>query len=212
MGKLALAGLFAASTTFAANAAMIDYKPDDGVNVISITGRIESGDENRFEAIASTLNGPTLVILNSPGGIVVDGLDIGLMIRRKGYYTAVPEDTVCASVCGLIWLAGAKRGLAPSSKIGFHAASNPNGEETGAGNALVGGYLKELGFSYGAIMFMTSASPDDMQWLTPEIATRFGITYALLNPPRSEPKPFICLLYTSPSPRDGLLSRMPSSA
>ena len=24
--------------------------------------------------------------------------------------------------------------------------------------------------------------------------------------------PFICLLYTSPSPRDGLLSRMPSSA
>ena len=25
-------------------------------------------------------------------------------------------------------------------------------------------------------------------------------------------KPFICLLYTSPSPRDGLLSRMPSSA
>ena len=25
-------------------------------------------------------------------------------------------------------------------------------------------------------------------------------------------KPFFCLLYTSPSPRDGLLSRMPSSA
>ena len=24
--------------------------------------------------------------------------------------------------------------------------------------------------------------------------------------------PFVCLLYTSPSPRDGLLSRMPSSA
>src|SRR5665647_3989412 len=25
-------------------------------------------------------------------------------------------------------------------------------------------------------------------------------------------RPYICLLYTSPSPRDGLLSRMPSSA
>ena len=25
-------------------------------------------------------------------------------------------------------------------------------------------------------------------------------------------KPYFCLLYTSPSPRDGLLSRMPSSA
>ena len=27
-----------------------------------------------------------------------------------------------------------------------------------------------------------------------------------------EPQPSLCLLYTSPSPRDGLLSRMPSSA
>ena len=27
-----------------------------------------------------------------------------------------------------------------------------------------------------------------------------------------EHEPFPCLLYTSPSPRDGLLSRMPSSA
>ena len=30
------------------------------------------------------------------------------------------------------------------------------------------------------------------------------------NPNQTEPR--ICLLYTSPSPRDGLLSRMPSSA
>ena len=29
---------------------------------------------------------------------------------------------------------------------------------------------------------------------------------------RKYPRPEICLLYTSPSPRDGLLSRMPSSA
>ena len=30
--------------------------------------------------------------------------------------------------------------------------------------------------------------------------------------PSPEPLPRCCLLYTSPSPRDGLLSRMPSSA
>ena len=32
------------------------------------------------------------------------------------------------------------------------------------------------------------------------------------GPPTANGKPGICLLYTSPSPRDGLLSRMPSSA
>ena len=34
-----------------------------------------------------------------------------------------------------------------------------------------------------------------------------GVTYTL-----NSTNQFICLLYTSPSPRDGLLSRMPSSA
>ena len=28
----------------------------------------------------------------------------------------------------------------------------------------------------------------------------------------ARPQDYVCLLYTSPSPRDGLLSRMPSSA
>ena len=39
---------------------------------------------------------------------------------------------------------------------------------------------------------------------------------AAVKPPNlgniKQPQPKICLLYTSPSPRDGLLSRMPSSA
>ena len=36
-----------------------------------------------------------------------------------------------------------------------------------------------------------------------------GKEYILLT---NAPRPNACLLYTSPSPRDGLLSRMPSSA
>ena len=39
------------------------------------------------------------------------------------------------------------------------------------------------------------------------ITTTFYLVYLL-----SKGHPYICLLYTSPSPRDGLLSRMPSSA
>ena len=37
-------------------------------------------------------------------------------------------------------------------------------------------------------------------------------TVRLLDEVESEYQASICLLYTSPSPRDGLLSRMPSSA
>ena len=42
------------------------------------------------------------------------------------------------------------------------------------------------------------------------------ITFTMINSetgiPKIVAKPAYCLLYTSPSPRDGLLSRMPSSA
>ena len=39
-----------------------------------------------------------------------------------------------------------------------------------------------------------------------------AVLAALVMIMKFEPTLFTCLLYTSPSPRDGLLSRMPSSA
>ena len=69
---------------------------------------------------------------------------------------------------------------------------------------------------------------DTGQWLTPMYRVRSGETerrdgweYSFEYPFEDEQAPLdperpyllvICLLYTSPSPRDGLLSRMPSSA
>ena len=43
-----------------------------------------------------------------------------------------------------------------------------------------------------------------------EVLAGNGVTAHLVREPTTTPA--ICLLYTSPSPRDGLLSRMPSSA
>ena len=46
--------------------------------------------------------------------------------------------------------------------------------------------------------------------IVPELAEVADVVSISLNAPTKES--YICLLYTSPSPRDGLLSRMPSSA
>ena len=48
-------------------------------------------------------------------------------------------------------------------------------------------------------------------WAVENKFTNEFIGFVGLNSPRTL-LPFSCLLYTSPSPRDGLLSRMPSSA
>jgi ATP-dependent protease ClpP protease subunit len=192
MKTFALAGMLAAGTVLAANAATIKYdRAVEGLNAISVTGKIEAGDAAQFQEIASTISGPTVVILRGPGGLVVDGLNIGLTIRQKGFATGVQDNAVCASVCGLIWLAGSPRFLSPSSKIGFHAASGEDGRESGQGNALVGAYIAQLGLSYDAVAYLTDASPGDMHWLTPDDAQRVGITYLLVRPTKSGPQPFI---------------------
>ena len=57
------------------------------------------------------------------------------------------------------------------------------------------------------------------EWLSYEKAQKIVVKFAFSQPKKyvewhheTRPLNIPCLLYTSPSPRDGLLSRMPSSA
>ena len=160
MRKITLASALVASTFLSAHSATIEYEDAaDGLNVVSITGEIEHGNSDQFSQVVSALRGPTAVFLKSPGGLEIDGLNIGIAIHRVGYKTVVIDNTVCASVCGLIWLSGSPRILTPSSKIGFHAAYNNDGQESGKGNALVGAYLTKLGFSYDAVVYLLKQHP-----------------------------------------------------
>jgi hypothetical protein len=82
----------------------------------------------------------------------------------------------CASACALIWLAGARRYVWDTAKIGFHGAFDAvTMEGSGPGNAIVGAYLNKLGLSYQAIVYMTAASPTDMRWLHSDDAKRWGV-------------------------------------
>ncbi len=65
-----------------------------------------------------------------------------------------------------------------------------------ATDAQVAGFIIALGMKGGSVLELT------------------GLVEAMMDAasPLDVPNGTICLLYTSPSPRDGLLSRMPSSA
>lgn len=65
-----------------------------------------------------------------------------------------------------------------NAEIGFHAAyrMGDNGPETsGVSNALIGGFLADLGFSPTVIAFATKATPEDITYLTPAIAQQIGL-------------------------------------
>ena len=129
------------------------------------------------------------IILDSPGGSVLPALEIGRIIRERRLSTFIPDRTLCASACGLIWLAGAPRELAPLALVGFHAAATVS--ESGRrsisapANAIIGGYLRDLGFGDEAIFEMTRAAPRGMNWFNTVRLTALGVSHGPGSPPAS---------------------------
>lgn len=140
----------------------------DGIDLITVTGVLNEGDEDTFRKLAAN-SGQAIVVLNSEGGLVETGIEIGRAIRLRGFATAVPPGTLCASACALSWLAGSPQYLDDTSKLGFHAAYRVGDGKTsksGVGNALVGAYLNQIALPDTAIVYVTSAPPEGIEWLS----------------------------------------------
>lgn len=169
------------TTTFAADITKTRIE-SLGLDLIFLSGPIQEGDAQRFEAVASSSK-KAMVVLNSEGGLALEGLEIGRTVRRRGAATSVPREYLCASSCALIWLAGKERFAEDDSHIGFHAVYiERNGVylESGVGNALVGAYLNQLGLSQSSVIYVTSAPPQGIRWLTREDAARIDLPYLSL--------------------------------
>lgn len=150
-----------------------------------MSGVIQPNDDLKFNQIAATAS-QAVVLLNSEGGSVLPALEIGRAIRLKGFATAVADDTLCASACALTWLAGTPRLVGKTAHIGFHASyvvNNGAASESGVGNALVGAYLNQIGLPQSTIVFVTSAPPQGMAWLSEKKAGELGLKVAPFQPP-----------------------------
>jgi hypothetical protein len=179
MKQASIAALLLATTALCpSRAAQINVYTDDGT-AVTISGQINVDDFEAFKIKAGPLGSKAVVVLSSPGGNVVAAIQIGEFIRLRGWATAVLDE--CDSACAMIWLGGVNRVMAPTAKIGFHAAS-VNGQEKGIGNALVGAYLNRIGLGYDAVAFATAASPNDITYLTPSEAKRVGIDVRVIEP------------------------------
>lgn len=171
----------------AANITVEEIKDSD-IYLLRIIGQIVEEDGKRFKDVTQNVR-KAVVILDSPGGSVLGGLEIGRSIKSNDYVTAVPSKTLCASSCALIWLAGNKRFAEEDSFIGFHAAyiyKNGKPVESGSGNALVGAYLNQIGLSDKAIVFVTNAPPEGITRLSKQLSQTYGILYSSVDGNKSE--------------------------
>lgn len=157
--------------------------------VIRVSGDFVVGDEADFIKVALPIE-RAIVDLNSNGGNLLAGIEIGKAIRLKEYSTYVSHSGVCASACALAWLGGMQRFMEPGAQVGFHVAyvqSKVGAQESGQGNALVGAYLNQLGLPQSAILYVTAAAPEEMRWLSADEAKNIGIEVTLLSTAATHP-------------------------
>jgi hypothetical protein len=166
----------------------------DGIVVISLNGPIEEGDAQKFMLIASEADN-AIVNLNSPGGLVNDGLLIAEQIYSRNFDTYVSSAAQCVSMCGIIWLAGARRYLDNEGRIGFHGAYVESDQGmysvSGPGNAKIGAFLGKLDISHSAISFITNSQPNEFSYVDFQAANLLGFSpqSIYLNSAGAETKP-----------------------
>jgi hypothetical protein len=189
--SVALILFFATGASVAASISTFDFGStgEAADKAVLIEGELAYPDIAAFEDFTSHLSRQTVVFISSPGGNLKAGIEIGRSIHRRGFRTAVAD--ICASACALAWLAGSQRFASERAQIGFHVAylDGVKRVESGMGNAIVGLYLGELGFRENVVTYITSASPDDMQWLSFRDAALLGIDVQVVEtgPPAQQP-------------------------
>jgi hypothetical protein len=168
--------LCSATVAYSAEVARIGSDGDGSV-YFKITGELKKGDAEKFLTVTDG-TASAVVAFESEGGDLQTGLDIGSLIRMRAYSTAVLDGEACYSACALAWLGGTSRVVGIEGRVSFHAAyilENGSARESGVGNALVGAYLSKLGLKEEAVIFLTSAPPDDFNDLDAELSASLGI-------------------------------------
>jgi hypothetical protein len=168
------------------------YSADDSrKDLIVLKGVIQQEDQTKFTTAAAASR-KAVVALDSEGGLVLPSIGMGKAIRLKNFATVVGENTLCASACALMWLAGNPRYIGLSAHIGFHAAfieRNGTLMESGQANALIGAYLDRLGLSESAVAFVTSAPPEKIEWLDASKAQTIGVDVVWMRPSSGTTEP-----------------------
>jgi hypothetical protein len=180
-----LLGLFL-MTTQASQGATIELSPLDSAKqaVVSVSGRLEVADIDQFRTKTSTIS-EAIVVFESNGGSLIAGIEIGTLMRLKGFVSLVHDSSRCASACALAWLGGSKRFMGKSAQIGFHApyvVKDGVPTESSAGNAQMGAYLNRIGVPERAVIYMTGIAPPGISWLDLKVAEQLGIDVSLFEP------------------------------
>ncbi|WP_291364113.1 ATP-dependent Clp protease proteolytic subunit [Devosia sp.] len=162
-----------------------------------LTGSIDLGSAARFAAeIEARGEYVQTVVLDSPGGSVVDALAIGSLIHEKGLATKVAAGSLCASSCPIIFASGAERIASPEAAIGVHQiyaaalSGDPQNALRVAGTAMsdaqtttaeIISHLTKTGVDPALWLHALETPPDRLYYFNPEEMTRLKLVTQLAD-------------------------------
>jgi hypothetical protein len=142
--------------------------------VVMAVGQIDQDTPSQFTAFASGLPQGTWVALSSPGGSLVGGLKLGLLIREMGFNTTISSTDYsppnCLSSCAYAFAGGISRHLSEGSKYGLHqfkGAEKAIGDsESQKISATIANYLDRMGVDRHLLDYAQVTASDKVAVLT----------------------------------------------
>ena len=152
----------------------------DQGTILSATGPINIGDDQRLHDFVGGLPRSTKlvgIVLISEGGNLLEGTRMGRTVRSSGLFTLVPQDSVCASACFLMFAAGRSRFVGDSARIGVHSATSDAGENTMSQSATVmmAREASQYGVPSSVIGRMVTTLANGISWLTIDELKEMGV-------------------------------------
>jgi hypothetical protein len=124
------------------------------------------------------------VFLDSPGGVLTEGVELGRLIRQEGLNTAVGAPCsgrfcslrlqlgICASACTFAFLGGVKRSTSPGDVFAMHRFYTASGSPASSDMAVsqlitveLYRYVKEMGVDPGFVELMVRAGNESFSRL-----------------------------------------------
>ena len=176
-------------TTYVVNAMSFSKNQNYmGYNLIYATGHIRHGDLNRLKREYYSLNHKkqTIVVFNSYGGELYEGIQIGRFLKRNHIGSAVRRNGICASSCAISFLGGTSKNgnslmiLPYTSNLGFHSFYYKNGNYVKLSKvqedlANILSYASYVNAPHYLMANMFRTKSNKMYWITPQDRVVLGL-------------------------------------
>jgi hypothetical protein len=146
-------------------------------------GLINKESYAQFKEFTKDLSAGTWVVLTSPGGNLMNGMQMGAHIREKRFNTTIgntdhsPAD--CLSACAYAFLGGLTRSLPANSRLGLHQFRGLDNaistEDTQKLSTILAKYIDAMGIDRRILDIAQMTSANQVSVLTPEQIKQFKI-------------------------------------